>query len=432
MLTLKRTDIDRWIRPVHAHLSRLLTEQLTHWRKRSAALSESDMTAFAGMLLCDAVREGASDIHLEPDTEGTRVRLRVDGVLRDATLLPREEGIRLIRHFKTVADLDPIPSFRPQDARWSADVDGQKIDLRLAVVPCIHGEKLTLRILDPRRIKRRLGDLGLSDEAENSIRSWLNPMSGMFLVCGPTGSGKTTTLYALLHELKLAEKSVITIEDPVEYAIEGITQVQVNPRRGLGFTEGLKASLRLDPDYLLLGEIRGPEAARVALEAAISGRGLMSTLHARDCVSVVTALRNWGLANHELAASLEVVVSQRLVRRLCPHCREQRATTDAHRTWLESLAVQAPGESSYPQGCTECNELGYRDRVGVFETWRLDETDVDLIVGGADEHTIRDKLAKRSHALLLQDALAKVESGTTSLDEVSKLPGLAVQMRLTQ
>lgn len=422
-------ELQKWIRPLHDGLSRLLGEELGRTRKPDNELSEAEIARFGDMLLRDAVREEVSDIHLEPQEGLVRVRFRINGVLQDTAVLSREQGRRLTRHFKTLAELDPVRTFAPQAARRSVDVDGERIDLRLATAPCIHGEKLAIRLLDQRRLKQALRELGLSREAHEKVRQWLSPMSGMFLVCGPTGSGKTTTLYALLHELKLAERSVVTIEDPVEYAIDGVTQMQVDLRHGLNFTEGLKAMLRLDPDYLLLGEIRGPESARAAAEAAISGRGLMSTLHARDAVSVVTALRNWNLANHEIAATLEVVVSQRLVRTLCETCRRETRVDRETSAWFEALEVEAPRKIFTAQGCDACKGLGYAGRTGVFEVWRLDSDDLQGIADGVDEYRLRRCLLDRGHTFLIHDALEKLRSGVTSVEEVRRLPGLAIDTR---
>jgi type II secretory ATPase GspE/PulE/Tfp pilus assembly ATPase PilB-like protein len=240
----------------------------------------------------------------------------------------------------------------------------------------------------------------------------------MFLVTGPTGAGKTTTLYALLHELRMLERSIVTLEDPVEYDIDGITQLQVDEDHGLTFRNGLKAMLRLDPDFLLLGEIRDVESARTAAAAASSGHVLLSTLHSHDPVNAVTTLRHWGLADYEITAALQVVVSQRLVRRLCPACRKQEAPKPRELRWLRGVVEEVPDAIWHAVGCGECRGLGYQGRVGVFEVWRLQDDDLDLIADHATERAVRQHLRKRRHQTLVNDGLEKARSGETTVCEL--------------
>ncbi len=423
---MSNNETGGWFRPLYGNLTGKLSDAVRRRGDDVGALSDDEVSHLALALLDDAIRVGASDIHLEPHRDGIQVRLRVDGALLDTHLLRRAHGERIQRHFKSLGGLDPIGAFRPQDARESIDVAGTQIDVRLSTAPCAFGEKLAMRLLDPRRIKEQLDELGISDALGSHIRSWMNSISGMFLVGGPTGCGKTTTLYALLHQLRLAERSVVTIEDPIEYRLEGISQMQVDARHGLTFAEGLRAMLRLDPDYMLLGEIRDSAAAHAAIEAAMSGRVLMSTLHCRDAAGVVTALRNWGAADHEISVTLQLVVSQRLVRRLCPACRSERAPTEAERIWLDSLGQPAPPRVWTAAGCDECRQLGYSGRTGVFEVWRLDESDAARIAARSGEAALRKSLMQRGHTFLFHDALAKAQDGTTSLDEVRALSATAL------
>jgi type II secretory ATPase GspE/PulE/Tfp pilus assembly ATPase PilB-like protein len=266
--------------------------------------------------------------------------------------------------------------------------------------------------------------LGVSREDAADLEEWLTQITGMCLATGPAGSGKTTTLYALLHELELSDNAVITIEDPVEYAIDGITQIQVNYAHGLTFAEGLKAMLRLDPDFLLVGEMRDEVSARTAVEAAASGHVMMSTLHSPDAMGVVTLLRNWGVADHQIATVLQIVISQRLVRRLCLNCRTQDAPTPLEQAWLTSLNLPAPQKSWHPRGCPACSQTGYAGRIGVFEIWRKTESDYRLLLEHTDEHSLRRHLRERGRKTVLEDGLVKAREGVTSLAELQHMGAL--------
>jgi general secretion pathway protein E len=413
------------MRPMYARLAHELGVELDAEDGDSFGGSgEATGTDHAGTLLRVAVRERATDVHLEPRSGGVRVRLRIDGTLLDAATLRRAPGERLIRHFKALAGIDTAGGFRPADARLTQEVDGRPIDLRIACVPTVSGEKLAMRLLDRSRANQSLHELGLADDDRLRVETWLTYACGMFLVVGPTGSGKTTTLYALLHRLKLRERSVATIEDPVEYQIDGVAQMQVDRRHDLTFDTGLRAMLRLDPDYLLLGEIRDVDAARAAAEAANGGRVLMSTLHGPDAAGAVTTLRGYGLADHEIAAALRVVVGQRLVRRLCPHCRRPADLTDEDRRWLAAVGLpRADDDATFynATGCDVCRGLGYDGRVGVFEVWRLGAADCSRIAAHADEQTIRRSARAEGQRDLLEDGYAKAAAGVTSLAELKGL-----------
>jgi type II secretory ATPase GspE/PulE/Tfp pilus assembly ATPase PilB-like protein len=242
----------------------------------------------------------------------------------------------------------------------------------------------------------------------------------MFLAAGPTGCGKTTTVYSLLHEVRKGDRAIVSLEDPVEYQIDGIVQVQLDEHHHLDFGEGVKQMLRLDPDYVMLGEIRDAVSAHAAVNAAISGRVLLSTLHCRDAVGALTALRNWGLPDHEIAEALTVVVGQRLVRQLCPHCRRTRAIDPKERTWFSSLGLSAPMRVPEPAGCAKCGHLGFSGRTGIFEMWRLQEEDYRAILEHQDEHSIRRALAQRDHHSIVTDGIAKVMSGITTVSELRR------------
>jgi general secretion pathway protein E len=374
----------------------------------------------ARALVADAFKRRASDIHLEPRALETRIRFRIDGAVVDVANLTHEQAKWLLNQFKAVANLDPVARFTPKDSHARCRLEGYDIDLRLALAPSQHGEALSVRILDPKRLERFMDDLGMAPRNLQRLETWLENVSGMFLAAGPTGCGKTTTVYSLLHELKFADRTIVSLEDPVEYEVDGITQMQLDEKHHLNFAEGVKSVLRLDPDFLMMGEIRDSASAKAAVDAAITGRVLLSTIHSRDAVGVVTALRNWGLADHEISEALSVVVSQRLVRRLCRECREKAAPADGDVHWLNSLGLPVPGHIWRAVGCSKCSNLGYVGRTGVFELWELGEKDYELILGHADEHTIRQHLVKLRHSSLLEDGIAKLADGTTTFDELKR------------
>lgn len=379
--------------------------------------------AIAVALVADALAHRVSDIHVEPQASDARVRFRIDGTVLDVAHTEKATAQLLINQFKALAGLDPIVRFTPRDAHANVNAAGVATDLRLALTPCQSGEALALRILDPRRLERCIDDLGLSSASMQRLEQWLENVKGMFLAAGPTGSGKTTTVYSLLHELKYNDRTIVSLEDPVEYQIDGITQVHLDEKHHFNFAEGVKAMLRLDPDYIMLGEIRDGASAHAAINAALSGRVLLSTIHSRDAVGTLTALRNWGLADHEIAEALTVVVAQRLVRTLCPHCRRKGKADPDESAWLRAFKLAAPRTVWKPVGCAKCNQIGYFGRTGVFEFWQLDGTDYDLILAHASEHAIRDHLATRQHNSLLADGLCKAAAGVTSLAELRRITG---------
>jgi general secretion pathway protein E len=380
--------------------------------------------ALATALLEDAARENASDIHLDPVAEGYEVRFRIDGALVDTLLLPREPGLHLVRAFKTHADLDPAFALRPQDGRAALPVADGEISVRVATGPGVSGEKLALRLLPHALTRPPLDQLGLSVVDYEALTRALRDVRGMVLISGPTGSGKTTTLYALVRELARAGRSIVSIEDPVEYVLDGVTQLQVNERQGLTYAEGVKGLLRLDPDVLMLGEMRDTASARAALDAADSGHVFLSTLHARDAAGTLSVLRHLGLADHEIAASVDLLVAQRLVRRLCSACRRPEPPTADEARWLQLCGQPVPDKTWRAVGCEKCGGSGYRGRIGVFEIHRLREEDADLLLAHADEHTLRRHLRGRGSLSLLEDDLQKVAEGVTSIAEFQAVGGM--------
>lgn len=391
---------------------------------RISPSTHPDSAVLACALLSDAQRVRVSDLHFEPRTGEMRLRFRIDGQLSDVAIISKEHARMVVNQFKALADIDPVTRFTTKDTRATVKVNDATLDLRLALAPCQHGESLVVRLLDPQRLERSVKELGMSTQALARLEDWLDHRSGMFLAAGPTGCGKTTTIYALMHELKFANRSIVSIEDPIEYEIDGITQIKVDDLHHVDFAEAVKSVLRLDPDFLMMGEIRDAQSAHSALNAAISGRALLSTMHSRDAVGTVTALRNWGLPDHEIAELLVVVVGQRLVRKLCRDCARPAKPNTAELKWLEKMELPAPKSFWNAIGCKGCQNLGYSGRIGVFELWQLDGNDYDLIVSHANERALRDQLARNSYETLLHDAFAKSLDGTTSLAEIRGLGGL--------
>ena len=381
--------------------------------------------ALAAALLEDALREKASDIHLDPGADGYEVRFRIDGALVDTLPLPPETGLHLVRFFKTHADLDPAFALRPQDGRAALPLTDGDISVRVATGPGVSGEKLALRLLSHALARPPLDQLGLSAPDYEALTHALRDVRGMILISGPTGSGKTTTLYALVRELARAGRSIVTIEDPVEYVLDGVTQLQVNERQGLTYGEGVRGLLRLDPDVLMLGEMRDATSARAALDAADSGHIFLSTLHARDAAGTVSVLRHFGLADHEIAASVDLLVAQRLVRRLCSACRRPEPPTPDEAQWLRLCGQPVADKTWRAAGCEKCSGSGYRGRIGIFEIHRLREADADLILAHADEHTLRRHLRGRGALSLLEDDLQKVAEGITSIAEFQAVGGMS-------
>jgi len=371
-------------------------------------------------LVQNASDAGASDIHIEPRSANATVRFRIDGVIADVANITTSQSKVVINQFKAVANLDPVAIFIPKDAHARSVTKTGPLDLRLALTPSESGEALVVRLLDHKRLQRSIDDLGLATDDLRLLEGWIENGAGMFLAAGPTGCGKTTTVYSLLHEFKSADRAIVTLEDPVEYQIDGIVQVQLDQRHHLNFGEGIKQMLRLDPDFLMLGEIRDAASARAAVDAAISGRALLSTLHCRDAVGAVTALRNWGLYDHEIAEALSVVVGQRLVRRLCAHCRRTRHLTQKELHWFSAVGLPAPKQVTDAAGCGKCGHIGYSGRTGIFELWRLNEADYEAILKHGDEHALRRANAERQPRSILADGLAKVLGGITSVSELQR------------
>jgi type IV pilus assembly protein PilB len=371
-------------------------------------------------ILGQAANEGASDIHFEPGDGEMRVRFRVDGVLSEAARVPKRMISGVVSRVKIMSDLDIAEKRVPQDGRVSVNVEGRKVDLRVTTLPTQRGEGCTVRILDKEQALRPLSDLGLEGDGRERFSESFRKAYGAVLVTGPTGSGKSTTLYAALDELNSVEQNIVTIEDPVEYRLDGINQVNVNRKAGLTFAAGLRSILRADPDVIMVGEIRDSETARIAVEAALTGHMVLTTLHTNDAPGAVTRLVEMGIESFLIASSVDCVVAQRLARKLCAHCKQRTVIPQSSLTEA-GFRVGADVEAYEPVGCPRCAGSGYRGRIGLFSVMVMSERIRQLTVGGAPEAEIARVAHEEGMSTLREDGLAKVRAGVTSIEEVARV-----------
>ena len=396
---------------------------------RDALATVSDMQASAEdapviklvySILAQAVGEGASDVHLEPEEGELRVRFRVDGVLKEAAHVPKRMIGAVISRLKIMSELDIAEKRVPQDGRVSVAVEERRIDLRVTTLPTQRGEGATIRILDESNAQRTLDDLGMDGSARARFEDAFRQSYGAVLVTGPTGSGKSTTLYAALTELNDIERKIITIEDPVEYRIDGINQMNVNRKAGLDFARGLRSILRADPDVVMVGEIRDAETARIAIEAALTGHMMLTTLHTNDAPGAIARLNEMGIETFLTASAVDCVVAQRLARKLCTNCKRRaivpvRALADA------GVRVGADIEAYEPVGCPRCNQSGYRGRVGIYSVMSLSEKLKEMTIAHAAEPEIAATAREEGMLTLREDGVSKVRAGNTSLEEVLRV-----------
>jgi len=370
-------------------------------------------------LLTQAVKENASDIHIEPFENRLVIRLRVDGVLREVLSPQRALASLIISRIKVMSRLDIAEKRLPQDGRISLKIAGRAVDVRVSTLPSGHGERVVLRLLDKQAGRLQLEHLGMAAEQQDLMDYLIQRPHGIILVTGPTGSGKTTTLYAALARLNNATKNIMTVEDPIEYYIDGIGQTQVNQKVNMSFARGLRAILRQDPDVVMVGEIRDLETVEIAIQASLTGHLVFSTLHTNTAIGAVTRLRDMGVEPFLLSSSLIGVLAQRLVRLLCQRCKRPH-TPDAAQCKVLGVK-EGDGQTIYePVGCEHCNQLGYRGRTGIYELVGIDNTLRALIHDGAGEHEM-DKHARKSSASIRADGIRRVLAGATSLEEVLRV-----------
>lgn len=381
---------------------------------------ESEAVAIVNDLLLMAVRQEASDIHVEPGSEMVRARLRIDGILSVAEEYPLEMLPNIVSRIKIMAGLDIGERRKPQDGRFDIPVSGRDFDVRASTLPLSKGEKVVLRLLDKSKIKIHLQDLGFSKSQYELFTEHLQRPHEIILVTGPTGSGKTTSLYGALNLINDIKRNIVTVEDPVEYELNGVNQVQVNTKADLTFASALRSILRQDPDVVMIGEIRDVETAEIAIQAALTGHLVLSTLHTNDSAGAITRLIDMGIPPFLIASSLGLVVAQRLVRLLCPQCKKQFPV--AEKTQKELGLQPDPGLHFYkPVGCSQCDNSGYRGRLGVYEMLPVGDQIESLIMEKSSSHAILRQAQREGLVSLREAGLEKVKAGLTSLDEVLRV-----------
>jgi type IV pilus assembly protein PilB len=383
---------------------------------------DAPVIKLVNQIVAQAVERRASDIHLAPDGRELRVRFRVDGVLQDVTTVPRRMAAGVVSRVKIMAELNIAERRLPQDGRVGLAVDGHHVDLRVVTLPSVHGEAVVMRVLDKNSVVVALEALGMAEPECERFERAFNETHGAVLVTGPTGSGKSTTLYAALQKLNTVEKNIITVEDPVEYEISGLTQLQVAPKVGLTFAAGLRSMVRADPDVIMVGEIRDRETAQIAVESALTGHLVLSTLHTNDAPSAITRLVEMGIEPFLVASALDCVVAQRLARMLCSNCK-RRAIVPAQILRESGYKALVDLEAYEPVGCRRCGGSGYRGRVGLYEVMDVSPEIQKLALERRPAEEIRDVAVHQGMRRLRDDGLEKVRQGRTSIAEIARVIG---------
>jgi len=413
--------IDRYYRgfqQMEEHISRIPTGEGLEEDEVLVTAEDTPVASALRLIIDEAAKARASDIHLEPQEDRLRVRYRVDGALQEVMSLPLRIHLPLTSRVKILADMNIADHLRPQDGQFSTETMGREIDVRVATVPTVHGEATVMRLLDKSLGLIDLPNLGFSEEALTQYQNMLKVAYGMILISGPTGSGKTTTLYASINQMDKVSQKIITIEDPVEYRFDNILQIQVNPRAGLTFAGGLRSILRLDPDTILVGEIRDAETARIAVQSALTGHLVLSSIHANDAVGVIFRLLNLEIEPFLVSSSVVGVVAQRMVRRLCPDCAVERQGTLMEQLAYHNEMGEHRSTFLYGEGCDLCGHTGYRGRIGLFEVLPLGDKLRMLILKGASTREVRQAASEEGMVPLMKDGMMKVRQGITTPSEV--------------
>jgi type IV pilus assembly protein PilB len=382
--------------------------------------NESPIIRFVNYLIADAIKQGASDIHIEPKEKALKIRLRIDGILFEAMNPPHTMTAAIVSRLKIMSNLDISERRLPQDGRIRAIVNDRKIDLRMSTLPTAFGEKVVMRILDNKAINVPLEALGFSEDMLNKWKEQIDQPHGIVLVTGPTGSGKTTTLYSSLRVMDGNKLNISTVEDPIEYQLASANQVQVHDKIGMTFSAALRSLLRQDPDVVLLGEIRDAETARIAVQAALTGHLVLSTLHTNDAPSSVTRLINIGVEPYLISSAVNAIVAQRLVRKICKECKEEYEPSAEHRAFLTQQGF-TDEKIMRGKGCDKCRKTGYAGRLGIYELLIMDDQLRDMVTANPDVIQLRRKCREKGLITLREDGFGKVRAGLTTIDEILRV-----------
>jgi type IV pilus assembly protein PilB len=392
---------------------------------KKAPSKKAPIVKMVSLILAEALKKRASDIHIEPCEKELRIRYRIDGKLEDALTLPKQNQNAVLVRLKIMSGLDITESRLPQDGRFKIRIEGKEIDFRVSVLPISYGGKVVLRALDKSNLGVGLDKLGFLRDSLDLFNEGLKRPYGMILLTGPTGSGKSTTLYSIINRLNTPERNIITVEDPVEYQLEGITQIQVNSEIGLTFASGLRSLLRQSPDIIMVGEIRDFETADIAIKASLTGELVLSTLHTNDAPGAITRLIDMGVEPFLIASSLILTAAQRLCRRICPYCKEKTEIQKAvfERVGISLSELEKKGVKGFfkGRGCTRCNHTGYYGRMGTLEIFLIDDAIRDMIIKRVPSGEIKDYAVKHGMKMLRDNALRKFLNGDTTLEEVLRI-----------
>jgi len=398
-------------------------ESLAEEKGKVVTLQEDDapVVKLVNLIITQAVKEKASDIHIEPDENHLRVRYRINGIMKEEASPPKNLQSEIISRIKVAANMDVSEKRLPQDGRLMVNVDAADIDLRISTLPTIHGEKVMIRILDRRILDMGLEQLGISADVLDSWKELIRQKEGLILITGPTSSGKTTTLYSVLQEINSIEKNIITVEDPVEYSLRLINQVQTNEKAGLTFASSLRSILRQNPDIIMIGEIRDAETALMAIRSALTGHLVFSTLHTNDAPSSITRLVDMGIEKYLVASALKGVMAQRLLRTNCQNCLEEYRPAEIQLRYAGLLDCADQIEFLHGRGCTRCRMTGFRGQTGIFELIRIDDVTCEMIVNDASDVQIRNHALSTDYKPLFRDGIEKVKRGEICLEELLRV-----------
>ncbi|MFA5097048.1 MAG: type II secretion system ATPase GspE [Candidatus Margulisiibacteriota bacterium] len=412
-------DVVKTISSEKLEIQKTSSEEEISPEEMRLAAEKAPIVKLVNLIVMEAIRGGASDIHIEPEEKFLRVRYRVDGIMHEASQLPKNLQAAVLSRIKIMSDMNIAVKRSPQDGRFRINIEKNLVDLRVSSFPTIHGENIVLRILDPGSVLIGLEDLGFYPENLEQFKSLIDKPYGIILVTGPTGSGKTTTLYSALSTINSPDKNIITLEDPVEYQLQMIRQAQINVKAGLTFASGLRSILRQDPDVIMVGEIRDMETAEISIQSALTGHLVFSTLHTNDAPGALTRLVDMGVEPFLVSSSAIGILAQRLVRTICPDCKEKIAPSPK---LLSELGLSKSGAAFYKgKGCKSCNNTGYKKRVGIYELLLIDEKIRELILQKASADTIRKAAQAAGMKSLREDGLRKVLDGKTTLEEVARV-----------